>query len=392
MVGTCLRSGDPSLAFGSLWRWWLGWTVTVEGFDDINQLIDNLQEGITPVTNNEGGQVNQEPESNNPTVSIPDTPSEDNAIETENPVVGTPPISDVSDSEAFLSKASTSRFLSKTTFGPSLNDIEAQQGQGESKWLLDQFSKTPTNYSDLTHKYFAENEAYLDMQANEEAEGLPELEMTSTIAFWQNAITAEDQLRQRMVFALSQILVISVNQDGLIKRPFMVTHYQDILLKHAFGNYRDLLEEVAYSPAMGLYLTYLGNMKEGPTTGRVPDENFARELMQLFTIGLVELNLDGSEKKDSSGQFIETYTNKDITGLAKVFTGLSWQNAEEFGAEDSEDHESHHSSLRIYPSYHSTSEKKLFRINHTCKHLCQSKHYIGLRSFDGSSQCRSLYL
>lgn len=150
--------------------------------------------------------------------------------------------------------------------------------------------------------------------------------ISPNLAFWVNAISAPDQVRQRMTFALSQILVIS-NSGGefLSDTPPAVAYYQDILANNALGNYRDLLEAVTYSPAMGYYLTYLANKKGDVTTGRVPDENYARELMQLFTIGLVELNLDGTAKTDANGDAIETYTNADITGLARVFTGLATQ-------------------------------------------------------------------
>lgn len=157
-----------------------------------------------------------------------------------------------------------------------------------------------------------------------DAEPLIDPGYTPQIAFWTNAIAGSDQVRQRMAFALSQIMVIS-NSGGefLTDTPPAVGYYQDVLTSHALGNYRDLLEAATYAPAMGYYLTYLGNRKGDPATGRVPDENYARELMQLFTIGLVELNMDGTEKTDASGNAIETYTNDDITGLARVFTGLA---------------------------------------------------------------------
>ena len=112
-----------------------------------------------------------------------------------------------------------------------------------------------------------------------------------------------------MAFALSQILVYSDAADG--DQP-MRAFYQDILIRNAFGNYRDLLEEVTYSSAMGEWLTYRGNRKGDPSRGRMPDENYAREILQLFSIGLIELNRDGSPKLDAQGQQIETYTNADI--------------------------------------------------------------------------------
>ncbi len=187
---------------------------------------------------------------------------------------------------------------------------------------------------------------------------IPEVKQKPTELFWINAITGEDQLRQRMAFALSQILVVSGSEGSLLfELPFTMAHYQDILADNAFGNYRDLLEEVTYSPAMGLYLTYFQNRKEDPATGRMPDENYAREVMQLFSIGLVELEMDGSVKTDGSGTPLETYTNRDVTGLAKVFTGFSYDGPR-FEPEDGDlSIEAFTSPMIIFSEYHSESEK-----------------------------------
>lgn len=155
---------------------------------------------------------------------------------------------------------------------------------------------------------------------------------STTYAFWINAIEANDQLRQRMAFALSQILVTSnFGGDLLTDEPALVAYHMDNLTTHAFGNYRDLLGDVTYSPVMAHYLTYLDNKKADPATGRMPDENYAREILQLFTIGLVELNPDGTPVTDGSGHPVELYDNTDITGLARVFTGLTLDYAREVG-------------------------------------------------------------
>lgn len=147
---------------------------------------------------------------------------------------------------------------------------------------------------------------------------------TPNFVFWKHTISAEDQLRQRMMYALSQILVISNSQSNLLfDRPTSVAAYQDILSNHALGNYRDLLEDVTYSAAMGEYLTYMQSRKGDEESGRLPDENYARELMQLFTIGLVELGMDGQPRLQN-GEPVETYSNRDVSGLARVFTGMSY--------------------------------------------------------------------
>jgi uncharacterized protein (DUF1800 family) len=153
-----------------------------------------------------------------------------------------------------------------------------------------------------------------------------------------------------MAFALSQILVYSDAENS--DQP-MRAYYQDVLIQNAFGNYRDLLEEVTYSPAMGEWLTYRGNRKGDPRKGRMPDENYAREVLQLFSIGLVELNMDGSPKLDAQGQQIETYSNADIEGLARVFTGLSWAGGEFWKRPQ----DGYIRRMEMYPEQHSELEK-----------------------------------
>ncbi|MEM9054839.1 MAG: DUF1800 family protein, partial [Pseudomonadota bacterium] len=168
--------------------------------------------------------------------------------------------------------------------------------------------------------------------------------------YWDHIITANDQVRQRMAFALSQIVVYS---DSAKDDQLMRGYYQDIMIRNAFGNYRDLLEEVTYSPAMGEWLTYLGNRKGDPSKGRMPDENYAREILQLFSIGLIELNLDGTPKLDGQNQQIETYTNDDVIGLARVFTGLSYAGGEFNKPPQDGDIR----QMEMYPEQHSELEK-----------------------------------
>jgi uncharacterized protein (DUF1800 family) len=139
-------------------------------------------------------------------------------------------------------------------------------------------------------------------------------------AMWFRLFNAPDVLRQRVVLALSQIFVVSIRNMPVAWAPFTCVAYWEMLEAQCFGNFRTLLENVALSPAMGVYLSMRGSRKED-ISGRRPDENFARELLQLFTIGLVELNQDGSPRLDGAGQPIDTYSNDDIQGLARVFTG-----------------------------------------------------------------------
>jgi uncharacterized protein (DUF1800 family) len=116
------------------------------------------------------------------------------------------------------------------------------------------------------------------------------------LAWWERALHAPDQLRQRMAFALSEIMVVSDDNGTLEGNWDTMIGFYDMLLEHAFGNYRDLLLGVSMHPAMGVYLSHMGNQKADPETGRFPDENYAREIMQLFSIGLWELNQDGTRK------------------------------------------------------------------------------------------------
>jgi uncharacterized protein (DUF1800 family) len=141
-------------------------------------------------------------------------------------------------------------------------------------------------------------------------------------AFWQTATAASDQLRQRMQYALSEQFVITGTTPAVQNMPRGEAAYYDMLGADAFGNFRQLLEDVTLSPMMGQFLSMLQNDKGNANTD--PDENYAREVMQLFTIGLYQLNDDGSQKLDSSGNPIPTYSNTDVMGLAKVFTGFSW--------------------------------------------------------------------
>ena len=147
-------------------------------------------------------------------------------------------------------------------------------------------------------------------------------------SIWRKLISSPDQLRQRTVLALSEILVVSMNGLPVAWRGFVTAAYVDWLEMHAFGNFRQLLEAVTLSPAMGVYQNMRGNKKEDTATGRVPDENYARELMQLFTIGLVQLNLDGSPKLGSDGRPLETYQQAQISELARVLTGWEFDNAQ----------------------------------------------------------------
>jgi len=175
--------------------------------------------------------------------------------------------------------------------------------------------------------------------------------------WFRNVVNGNDQLRQRVAFALSEILVVS-QVGALGNLPFSLADYHDLLARNAFGNYRQLLEEVTLHPAMGVYLSMLGNEKPDPASNIRPDENYARELMQLFSIGLVELNLDGTQMRDAQGQAIPTYNQGIIEGFAHVYTGWNFSGAPSFD-EARPNAFNQSAPMQLYPSHHDNGEKRL---------------------------------
>ncbi len=233
-----------------------------------------------------------------------------------------------------LSLGDASRFLAQASFGGRWEEIEALHIQGYEGWLGEQIAMSPSylmpKMGEVVSWYQAEYERELAelsakerrMILEEDGEEVPVLADMFLAAWLGQAVYAPDQLRQRVAFALSQILVISDNTEELQESGYGMASYYDLLLKHAFGNYRDLLYDVTLHPAMGFFLSHLNNPKSDPTNNIRPDENYAREVMQLFSIGLFELNLDGSLRLDPDGNPIPTYDNEDIKEFAKIFTGL----------------------------------------------------------------------
>ena len=169
----------------------------------------------------------------------------------------------------------------------------------------------------------------------------------------------KDQLRQRLGFAYSQIFVISDQSDFALDG-YGITAYYDLLLDNAFNNYRDLLENISLSPMMGQYLSMLGNEKPDSTKNIRPDENYAREIMQLFSIGLVELNLDGTPKTDANGRAIPTYDQSVIEGFAHVFTGWNYAGTNQ-RSWNQWDNYNNLQLMEPLESYHDKGKKKLLR-------------------------------
>jgi uncharacterized protein (DUF1800 family) len=212
------------------------------------------------------------------------------------------------------SRLQAARFLSQAATGSSKANVDAVVAQGFDAWLDAQFAMPRA----ITHWDWLVQAGYATTATQNNQQGFDPV-------MWRQLISSADQLRQRVGMALLDFLVVGIDGVNVPWRQFAVAAYVDVLWDGAFGNYRSLLQNISTNVAMGYYLTFAGNRKANAATGSVPDENYARECMQLFTIGLLKLNNDGSLQ---GGTAQETYTQDDITGLARVFTGWNIANAD----------------------------------------------------------------
>ena len=205
------------------------------------------------------------------------------------------------------------RFLSQAAFGATPELIARVQAMGPAAWIDEQL-QWPRGTGHVA--WMLEN-GYGEERFRNNFQGVDN-------TLWRQLMGAPNVLRQRVALALSEIFVVSMQGLPVPWRGLVAAHYMDILEEQAFGHYRNLLEAITLSPAMGLYLNMRGNRRGDPATGRVPDENYAREVLQLFSIGLHELNDDGTPKFDARGQAIESYDQDTVSGLARVFTGWNF--------------------------------------------------------------------
>jgi len=210
--------------------------------------------------------------------------------------------------------AQAARFLNQCTFGPTSALLaQVQQKNGYENFLAQQFSLPPTLVMPRVDQAIAALPADTG----------PSYPLFSE-AWWYTIVNAPDQLRQRVAFALSEIMVVSAQNSGMYEHPEAMATYWDTLASDAFGNFRQLLEDVTLNPAMGDFLDMVHNDKPNPKRNTEPNENYAREIMQLFTIGLWKLNPDGTQQLDRSRQPIPTYDQDVVEGYAHVFTGWYW--------------------------------------------------------------------
>lgn len=224
-----------------------------------------------------------------------------------------------SGAPGMLSAREAARLLDQATYGGRLADIQHLQAIGIEAWLQEQFAAR-----------ISRQRPYLDFVAQNSG-----VYQSQRLEAWfihaaqladpsDPSHPHDDQLRQRVAFALSEVMVVSDRNAALLFQPWALASYYDLLAEHAFGNYRDLLEAVTLHPAMGRYLSMLGNRKSDAALTIRPDENYAREVLQLFSIGLHQLNPDGSRKLDAQGRPIPTYNQDVVRGFAHVFTGWNF--------------------------------------------------------------------
>ncbi|MFZ5831554.1 MAG: DUF1800 domain-containing protein [Planctomycetota bacterium] len=247
-------------------------------------------------------------------------------------------------------KVLAAQFLSRTTFGPTPAEIDSlalrirQIGVKPAfeEWINQQISKPVTHHHALAREMVIANGWQTQLTSNG---AVQDHNRYKDFAWWHIAIRGEDQLRQRVAWALSQIFVVAegpalftnqtpLDTTGNPRWLGLADYYDDVLVNNAFGSYRQLLTDMTYHPCMGVWLTSLKNKK--PSASTEPDENYSREVMQLFSIGLVERFKNGVVRKDGAGADLETYDNETIKALARVFTGMVYNNnnpsTDSFGA------------------------------------------------------------
>jgi len=255
------------------------------------------------------------------------------------------------DTHAYIPKilddATAIRFLNKATFGATKESINDLKAKGVELWIDEQLNlalnenqyliktielakkMSPENNQNSIEEYLADNDIVFNQ--NVASFHSPRYRMS---AWFDTVLTESDQLRQRVTYALSQIIVESDFEPIFTRRADALASYYDILQRNAFGNYKDLLNEISLNSGMGVFLTFNGSKKSYSNEANVtvyPDENYARELMQLFSLGLNKLNIDGTAIVDNNGNPIPTYTQEDVNELARIFTGWDLKRNSRYG-------------------------------------------------------------
>ena len=246
-------------------------------------------------------------------------------------------------------RSEAAAFLNQATFGATPSSIQYVMSlRSYGHWLMREYRKP---YRSILDEVVTLTDDGRSSRTDE----------NQSLQVWtERTVTSNDQLRHRAAYALSQIFATSTLPS--LRKSIKHAYFKDAILRNTMGNFRNLLEDVTYSQLMGTWLTYMNNPKANPETGSLPDENYAREIMQLFTIGLVELNQNGTPKT-SSGNVIETYDQDDVTGLAKVFTGLQ-RAGSSFGARSPTHNDAANDVLpmQMHDEWHSMEEKSFLGV------------------------------
>ena len=271
--------------------------------------------------------------------------------------------------ESNTSRAQAITFLKQAAIATKESDIDFVMKHGYEAWIDRQFTLSYDANSAMLTRLYKEMSIYnsTDYQPSmahptdgNSCDNNPDPKKaayTILSLWWQRAFEGDDQLRQKIAYALSQIIVVSGNSPAgnlLSWRGEALAYYYDILLKNAFADYKTLLRDITSSPAMAYYMTYIGSAKYDAVKGNSPDENYAREIMQMFSIGTSELNLDGSVKK-TSGHDIPTYTQNDVMENARAFSGWSLQGSKFGKLRKSKG--CYILPIQFYPEYHDNGEK-----------------------------------
>ena len=244
-----------------------------------------------------------------------------NPAPTSSPHAGAPGPGSTPANINLRSDAQAARFLLQAQLSASPAEIANLRLISYADWLETQFQQPPgpTGWDWLNQRGYA---------SVSDATAYYNNTYPADCMVWQQLMASPDGLRKRVALAFSEICVVSLSGLDFAWRSHAIAWYWDQLVSNAFGNFRQLLEDVTLNPAMGHYLNTRGNQKENPATGRQPDENFAREVMQLMSIGLVALNPDGTQKKDGAGKPIDSYAPSDVSNLARVFTGYDFDQSQ----------------------------------------------------------------
>jgi uncharacterized protein (DUF1800 family) len=261
----------------------------------------------------------------------------------------TPPAAPPAVNLKVVTQSDAARFLTQATFGPNLADIATVANGGYAAWIAAQMALPATSHLVATRA---------DAAAFPNTSQFPVVSTDQYVAWWTIAVTAPDQLRQRVAFALSEIFVVSDVSSALTNQPEALANYYDMLANDAFGNFRQLLQDVTLSPVMGNYLNMLRNAAANPAKGIAADENYAREIMQLFTIGLNQLWPDGSLQLDANGQPIPTYNQATIVQTANVFTGWAYASTVKNPSFTGSAADWFNPML-LYPAFHDTTQKTI---------------------------------